>query len=65
MVIPVSLQLIPVLNLPLQIWIHVPNERLDKGQNKVQTTLESVIEKKTMINLVQAFSVAIKVRLLL
>ncbi|KAK0228314.1 Bestrophin, RFP-TM, chloride channel-domain-containing protein [Armillaria fumosa] len=47
-------------NLAQMIWIHVPNERLDKEQNKVQTTLESVIEKKTMINLVQAFSVAIK-----
>ncbi|KAJ7103888.1 UPF0187-domain-containing protein [Mycena epipterygia] len=46
-------------NIAQIIWIHVPFERLDKDKNKM-TTVHSVIEKKTMVNLVQAFSVSVK-----
>ncbi|KAL1744583.1 Bestrophin, RFP-TM, chloride channel-domain-containing protein [Schizophyllum fasciatum] len=42
------------------IWIHVPNDRPDKDGEPGQSALRSVIEKKSMINLVQAFSVAVK-----
>ncbi|KAJ7844674.1 Bestrophin, RFP-TM, chloride channel-domain-containing protein [Mycena leptocephala] len=46
-------------NIAQIIWIHVPLERADK--DKIQmTTVQSVIEKKSMVNLVQAFSVAVK-----
>ncbi|KAJ3572238.1 hypothetical protein NP233_g3219 [Leucocoprinus birnbaumii] len=41
-------------NLAQMIWIHVPAER------KQGSVLEATIEKKTMINLIQAFSVAVK-----
>ncbi|CAK5270022.1 unnamed protein product [Mycena citricolor] len=41
------------------IWVHVPTERTDKNKRKL-STLESIIEKKSMVNLVQAFSVAVK-----
>jgi hypothetical protein len=44
----------------MTIWIHVPNERPVKPGQKTQTILESIIEKKSMINLVQAFSVSVK-----
>ncbi|KAJ7589550.1 Bestrophin, RFP-TM, chloride channel-domain-containing protein [Mycena floridula] len=47
-------------NIAQFIWVHVPNERTDTGKQKKQTVLQSVIEKKSMINLVQAFSVSIK-----
>ncbi|KAF9041949.1 UPF0187-domain-containing protein [Hymenopellis radicata] len=47
-------------NLAQMIWIHVPNDRLPRDGKPRQTNLESIIEKKTMINLIQAFSVAIK-----
>ncbi|KAJ7053300.1 Bestrophin, RFP-TM, chloride channel-domain-containing protein, partial [Mycena amicta] len=46
-------------NIAQIIWIHVPFERTDKEKNKM-TTVQSVIEKKSMINLVQAFSVSVK-----
>jgi hypothetical protein len=40
------------INLSNQIWIHVPLERADK--DKIQmTTVQSVIEKKSMVNLVR------------
>ncbi|TFK67263.1 UPF0187-domain-containing protein [Pluteus cervinus] len=42
-------------NLAGLIWIHIPNER-EGGPSP----LECMIEKKTMINLIQAFSVACK-----
>ncbi|TEB22308.1 UPF0187-domain-containing protein [Coprinellus micaceus] len=42
------------------IWIHVPLNREDKGLQRKQTTLESIIEKKSFINLLQAFPVAVK-----
>ncbi|KAJ7093443.1 UPF0187-domain-containing protein [Mycena belliarum] len=46
-------------NIAQIIWIHVPFERVD-AQKNTMTTVQSVIEKKTMVNLVQAFSVAVK-----
>ncbi|KAF7356016.1 hypothetical protein MVEN_00931000 [Mycena venus] len=46
-------------NIAQIIWIHVPFERVDKDK-KTMTTVESVIEKKSMVNLVQAFSVSVK-----
>ncbi|KAJ6493017.1 Bestrophin, RFP-TM, chloride channel-domain-containing protein [Mycena sanguinolenta] len=46
-------------NIAQIIWIHVPNDRTDKDKNQM-TTVQSVIEKKSMINLVQGFSVAVK-----
>ncbi|KAJ7031904.1 Bestrophin, RFP-TM, chloride channel-domain-containing protein [Mycena alexandri] len=46
-------------NVAQIIWIHVPFERVDKDKKKM-TVVQSVIEKKTMVNLVQAFSVAVK-----
>ncbi|KAJ6484402.1 UPF0187-domain-containing protein [Mycena vitilis] len=46
-------------NVAQIIWIHVPTERTDKAQVKM-TTVQSIIEKKSMINLVQAFSVSVK-----
>ncbi|KIY48429.1 hypothetical protein FISHEDRAFT_65725 [Fistulina hepatica ATCC 64428] len=42
------------------IWIYVPNERKNKDSVVIQTELKSTIEKKSMINLLQAFSVAVK-----
>ncbi|KAJ6590708.1 Bestrophin, RFP-TM, chloride channel-domain-containing protein [Mycena vulgaris] len=46
-------------NIAQIIWIHVPIERTDKDKNKM-TTVQSIIEKKSMINLVQGFSVSVK-----
>ncbi|KAJ7848581.1 UPF0187-domain-containing protein [Mycena olivaceomarginata] len=46
-------------NIAQIIWIHVAIERTDKDK-KAMTTVQSVIEKKSMINLVQGFSVAVK-----
>ncbi|KAG8765796.1 hypothetical protein FRC15_006744, partial [Serendipita sp. 397] len=47
------------------IWIHVPNERKKDPAKPSEYTeeeerLRSIIEKRTMINLIQAFSVAMK-----
>ncbi|EJD02783.1 UPF0187-domain-containing protein [Fomitiporia mediterranea MF3/22] len=53
-------------NLGHLIWIHVPNDRKVKNpENAAQETaeqarLKSVIEKKSMINLLEGFSVAVK-----
>ncbi|EIM88499.1 UPF0187-domain-containing protein [Stereum hirsutum FP-91666 SS1] len=56
-------------NLGHMIWNHIPFERLEDGEKppdggaapKPKTSvLAGVIEKKTMVNLVQAFSVATK-----
>ncbi|KAJ2926688.1 hypothetical protein H1R20_g10405, partial [Candolleomyces eurysporus] len=47
-------------NLGELIWIHVPLHREDKGLQRKQTDLESIIEKKSIINLLQAFPVAVK-----
>ncbi|KAF9554665.1 hypothetical protein CPC08DRAFT_712723 [Agrocybe pediades] len=39
-------------NLAQMIWIHIPDERsILPGQERAYTPLESIIEKKTMINL--------------
>ncbi|KAJ8519419.1 hypothetical protein ONZ45_g3612 [Pleurotus djamor] len=43
-------------NLAQLIWIHIPTAR----PNTTRTELQTIIEKKTMVNLVQAFSVAVK-----
>ena len=45
----------------MKIWVHVPFERTDKKTGKAKTTLEMTIEKKSMENLVQAYSVSVKV----
>lgn len=47
-------------NLAQLIWIHVPTDRSDKDKLKNRTALQNIIEKKSMINLVQAFSVSVK-----
>ena len=49
----------------VQIWIHVPFERTNKKTGQQKSVLEITIEKKSMINLVQAYSVAVKVNLTL
>jgi len=46
-------------NLAQIIWIHVPIDRTSKDKTTMTTT-QSIVEKKSMINLVQAFSVAVK-----
>ncbi|CAK5270860.1 unnamed protein product [Mycena citricolor] len=46
-------------NIAQIIWIHVPTDRVDKDKNQL-TTVQSIIEKKSMINLVQGFSVSVK-----
>lgn len=47
-------------NLAQMIWIHTPNDRPLRQDGSKPTALESIIEKKTMINLIQAFSVSVK-----
>jgi len=47
-------------NISQQIWVHVANKRVDKYGQEIQSELQSIIEKKTMINLVQGLSVATK-----
>jgi len=47
-------------NLAQMFWIHVALDRSDKPACKDQTVLQATIEKKTMINLIQAFSVSVK-----
>ncbi|GJE86689.1 Bestrophin, RFP-TM, chloride channel-domain-containing protein [Phanerochaete sordida] len=47
-------------NLAQVIWIHVPFDRVDKATGEKKPHLQVVIEKKSMINLVQAYSVAVK-----
>jgi predicted membrane chloride channel (bestrophin family) len=47
-------------NMAQQIWVHIPNKRLDKSGAEIQTEFQSVVEKKSMINLIQGFSVATK-----
>ena len=45
----------------MKIWVHVPFERIDKKTNESIPTLQTIIEKKSMVNLVQAYSVSVKV----
>ncbi|KAI0691844.1 UPF0187-domain-containing protein [Cytidiella melzeri] len=47
-------------NLAQIIWIVVPFDRVDKATGEKKSHLEVVIEKKSMINLVQAYSVSVK-----
>ncbi|KAF9525225.1 UPF0187-domain-containing protein [Crepidotus variabilis] len=44
-------------NLAQQIWIHIPSDRAGKGDT---TVMQNIIEKKSMINLITAFSVSVK-----
>lgn len=37
----------------LQIWIHVPFDRVDKTTNQKRPMLRVIIEKKSMVNLVR------------
>ncbi|KAF8629373.1 hypothetical protein AX17_005669 [Amanita inopinata Kibby_2008] len=46
-------------NLAQQIWLHVPFDRQPINGTKM-SVLESTIEKRTMINMIQAFSVSVK-----
>ncbi|KAI0353376.1 UPF0187-domain-containing protein [Trametes cingulata] len=47
-------------NLAQIIWVHVPFERVDKKTGQQKSVLEVSIEKKSMVNLVQAYAVAVK-----
>ncbi|KAH9941269.1 Bestrophin, RFP-TM, chloride channel-domain-containing protein [Epithele typhae] len=47
-------------NLAQIIWIHVPFDRTDKKTGQPKSQLEIVIEKKSMVNLIQAYSVSVK-----
>ncbi|KAF9477338.1 UPF0187-domain-containing protein [Pholiota conissans] len=49
-------------NVAQMIWIHVPAERKfpSDSNEKPMTPLQVAIEKKTMINLLQAFAVSVK-----
>ncbi|TCD62726.1 hypothetical protein EIP91_006524 [Steccherinum ochraceum] len=47
-------------NLAQVIWIHVPFERVDKKTGQPMSHLKIIIEKKTMVNLIQAFAVSVK-----
>jgi len=47
-------------NLAQQIWIHIPVDRSNKGEAAKTTHLQNIIEKKSMINLILAFSVSVK-----
>ncbi|KAI0764012.1 UPF0187-domain-containing protein [Trametes elegans] len=47
-------------NLAQIIWIHVPFQRVDKQTGQQKSTIEVAIEKKSMVNLVQAYAVAVK-----
>ncbi|KAG8904713.1 hypothetical protein FRB99_001299 [Tulasnella sp. 403] len=48
-------------NLGMVIWIHVPLVRKPKaGEPAADAKLKAIIERKSMMNLVQAFSVSVK-----
>ncbi|KAG9103862.1 hypothetical protein FRC07_009911, partial [Ceratobasidium sp. 392] len=49
-------------NLANIIWIHVPTDRSAKAKSPLpkDATLKAIIEKKSMINLVQAYSASVK-----
>ncbi|KAF9041401.1 Bestrophin, RFP-TM, chloride channel-domain-containing protein [Panaeolus papilionaceus] len=47
-------------NLAQMIWIHVPVERKDVEGEEPWTKMDVIIEKKSMVNLVQAYSVSVK-----
>ncbi|KAJ3856169.1 Bestrophin, RFP-TM, chloride channel-domain-containing protein [Lentinula lateritia] len=46
--------------LAMTIWIHISNDRPAPPGGRAPTQLECIIEKKSMVNLVQALSVSIK-----
>lgn len=48
-------------NIGMIIWIHVPLKRkVKEGENADDVQLRAIIERKSMMNLVQAFSVSVK-----
>ncbi|KAF8157074.1 UPF0187-domain-containing protein [Crassisporium funariophilum] len=47
-------------NLAQQIWVHIPVDRAGKGAAANTSVIQNVIEKKSMVNLVSAFSVSVK-----
>ncbi|KAG7092130.1 hypothetical protein E1B28_008504 [Marasmius oreades] len=47
-------------NLAQLIWLYVPTDRPPKEGQRNLSPLECTIEKKTMINLIQAFAVSVK-----
>ncbi|KAG6860196.1 hypothetical protein C0995_014483 [Termitomyces sp. Mi166 len=47
-------------NLAMLFWIHTPAKRDIPGASEEQIRFRVIMEKKTMINLIQAFSVAVK-----
>ncbi|KAF9554664.1 UPF0187-domain-containing protein [Agrocybe pediades] len=47
-------------NLAQMIWIHVPDNREAREGAASVTSLDSIIEKKTMISLIQAYAVSVK-----
>ncbi|KAI0764800.1 Bestrophin, RFP-TM, chloride channel-domain-containing protein [Fomes fomentarius] len=47
-------------NLAQIIWLHVPFERINKKTGEPMSKLEITIEKKTMVNLVNAYAVSVK-----
>lgn len=47
-------------NVAQLIWLHVPNERPGNNGTKPLSALEGIIEKKSMVNLVQAYAVSVK-----
>ncbi|KAG8956831.1 hypothetical protein FRC04_000309 [Tulasnella sp. 424] len=48
-------------NLGMIIWIHIPIKRkVKEGENADEIQIRAIIERKSMMNLVQAFSVSVK-----
>ncbi|KAG6907971.1 hypothetical protein DXG01_006696 [Tephrocybe rancida] len=47
-------------NLAMMFWVHVPATRSIPGVSAEQAELQVIMEKKTMINLIQAYSVSLK-----
>lgn len=56
---PSFLSIDPSLTNP-KIWIHVSNDRIDRSTSTQIPHVEIVIEKKSMINLIQAYAVSLK-----
>ncbi|KAK7030986.1 hypothetical protein VNI00_010213 [Paramarasmius palmivorus] len=47
-------------NIAQMIWIHVPHERSHKEGQRETSVIEAIVEKRTMVKLVEAFSVSVK-----
>ncbi|KAJ3504919.1 hypothetical protein NLJ89_g7689 [Agrocybe chaxingu] len=48
-------------NLAQMFWVHIPVDRTGKGDAAKSTMIQNVIEKKSMVNLILAFAVSVKV----